>query len=105
MTDTKTLLSAILFAPLLSLGACQQSTEPPGDPSSDDPAATRPALIVQPRARRALTALLRLRAPQCLVLSINELPAAQPIEVIAVVGDETPEQPAQLGHETEALAA
>lgn len=43
MTDTKTLLSAILFAPLLSLGACQQSTEPPGDPSSDDPAATRPS--------------------------------------------------------------
>ena len=72
--------------------------------SQRDPAATRPALIVQPRARRALTALLRLRAPQCLVLSINELPAAQPIEVIAVVGDETPEQPAQLGHETEALA-
>jgi flagellar biosynthesis protein FlhA len=73
--------------------------------SQRHPAATRPALIVQPRARRALTALLRLRAPQCLVLSINELPAAQPIEVIAVVGDETPEQPAQLGHETEALAA
>ena len=70
-----------------------------------DPAATRPALIVQPRARRALTALLRLRAPHCLVLSINELPAAQPIEVIAVVGDEAPAQPAQLGHETEALAA
>ena len=70
-----------------------------------DPAAARPALIVQPRARRALTALLRLRAPQCLVLSINELPAAQPIEVIAVVGDEQHEQPAQLGHETEALAA
>ena len=70
-----------------------------------DPAATRPALIVQPRARRALTALLRLRAPQCLVLSINELPAAQPIEVIAVVGDEAPETAGELGHETEALAA
>ncbi len=73
--------------------------------SERDPAATRPALIVQPRARRALTALLRLRAPQCLVLSINELPAAQPIEVIAVVGDETPEQPNQISQETETLAA
>ena len=70
-----------------------------------DPADGRPALIVQPRARRALTALLRQRAPQCLVLSINELPAAQPIEVIAVVGDEAPEQAAQLGDHTEALAA
>ncbi|MEQ1541741.1 MAG: flagellar biosynthesis protein FlhA [Novosphingobium sp.] len=45
-----------------------------------------PALIVQPRARRALAALLRLRAPSCLVLSISELPATQPIEVIAVIG-------------------
>ena len=44
------------------------------------------ALIVQPRARRALAALLRLRAPSVLVLSIAELPAAQPIEVIAVIG-------------------
>ncbi len=70
-----------------------------------DPAATRPALIVQPRARRALTALLRLRAPQCLVLSINELPAAQPIEVIAVVGEETPEQTTPISQETEAFAA
>ena len=45
-------------------------------------------LIVQPRARRALAALLRLRAPSCLVLSISELPAAQPIEVIEVIGCE-----------------
>ena len=45
-----------------------------------------PALIVQPRARRALAALLKLRAPGCTVLSINELPPTQPIEVIAVVG-------------------
>ncbi|NOU04182.1 MAG: hypothetical protein HOO94_11090, partial [Novosphingobium sp.] len=36
--------------------------------------------------RRALAALLRLRAPSCLVLSISELPATQPIEVIAVIG-------------------
>ncbi len=44
------------------------------------------ALVVQPRARRALAALLRLRAPACTVLSIAELPAAQPIEVISVIG-------------------
>ena len=49
------------------------------------------ALIVQPRARRSLAALLRLRAPTVLVLSIAELPAAQPIEVIAVIG--APAQP------------
>ena len=55
---------------------------------------TRPALIVQPRARRALTSLLKLRAPGVLVLSINELPSAQPIEVIAVIGGESPEIPA-----------
>lgn len=45
-------------------------------------------MIVQPRARRALAALLRLRAPSCLVLSISELPQSQPIEVIEVVGGE-----------------
>ena len=46
------------------------------------------ALVVQPRARRALAALLRLRAPSCLVLSISELPASQPIEVIDIIGGE-----------------
>jgi flagellar biosynthesis protein FlhA len=50
------------------------------------PAAAPVALIVQPRARRALAALLRSRAPQCAVLSISELPPSQPIEVIEVVG-------------------
>jgi flagellar biosynthesis protein FlhA len=50
------------------------------------PGAAPLALIVQPRARRALAALLRLRAPACTVLSIAELPAAQPIEVVAVIG-------------------
>ncbi|MEZ5735676.1 MAG: flagellar biosynthesis protein FlhA [Novosphingobium sp.] len=45
-------------------------------------------LVVQPRARRALAALLKMRAPTCLVLSIAELPAAQPIEVIEVIGGE-----------------
>jgi len=52
------------------------------------PSACPPALIVQPRARRALAALLRLRAPQCLVLSISELPPTQPIEVLAVIGED-----------------
>jgi flagellar biosynthesis protein FlhA len=51
------------------------------------------ALIVQPRARRTLAALLKLRAPACLVLSIAELPAAQPIEVIDVVGAAPPPVP------------
>jgi flagellar biosynthesis protein FlhA len=73
--------------------------------------ASPPALIVQPRARRALAALLQLRAPGCTVLSINELPAAQPIEVIAVVGGDSEAAPqVALGsaapvYETEALAA
>ncbi|OYW47562.1 MAG: flagellar biosynthesis protein FlhA [Novosphingobium sp. 28-62-57] len=58
------------------------------------PAAPPIALIVQPRARRPLANLLRLRAPNCLVLSIAELPPAQPIEVISVIGGEAP-QPAQ----------
>lgn len=54
------------------------------------PHATPLALVVQPRARRALAALLRLRAPGCLVLSISELPATQPIEVIDVIGAAAP---------------
>jgi flagellar biosynthesis protein FlhA len=70
-----------------------------------------PALIVQPRARRALSALLKLRAPGCIVLSINEFPATQPIEVIAVVGGDGEAAPQLAGgmaepvHEMEALAA
>lgn len=44
------------------------------------------ALIVQPPARRALAALLKLRSPRCLVLSIAELPANQPIAVVGVIG-------------------
>ena len=61
--------------------------------------ALTPALVVQPRARRVLASLLKLRAPGMLVLSINELPAAQPIEVVAVIGDEAeaaPSEPRQL---------
>ena len=53
-----------------------------------------PALIVQPRLRRALAALLRLRAPGCPVLSIAELPESQPVEVIAVIGGDPPPAPA-----------
>ena len=50
------------------------------------------ALIVQPPARRALAALLKARAPRCLVLSIAELPAQQPIAVVGTIGaaDEPP---------------
>ncbi len=63
------------------------------------------ALIVQPPARRALAALLKARCPRCLVLSIAELPAAQPIAVVGVIGaapDDTPALPAPLA---EGLAA
>jgi flagellar biosynthesis protein FlhA len=56
--------------------------------------ATPIALIVQPRARRALAALLKLRAPSCLVLSIAELPPSQPIEVIDVIGGPQPQRQA-----------
>ncbi len=65
------------------------------------PAAIPPALVVQPRARRALAALLRIRAPQCLVLSISELPPTQPIEVVSVIGGETP--PPMLTDQTQPL--
>lgn len=53
-----------------------------------------PVLIVQPRARRPLAALLKLRAPDMAVLSISELPSTQMIEVIAIVGsDPEPQTP------------
>lgn len=45
------------------------------------------ALVCQPPARRPLAALLKARAPQCLVLSINELPATQPVNVVEVIGE------------------
>lgn len=51
------------------------------------------ALIVQPPARRALAGLLRQRARSCQVLSINELPASQPVEVVSVIGSEEPPAP------------
>ncbi len=61
--------------------------------ASRPPGESMPALIVQPRARRPLAGLLKLRAPGCAVLSINELPVSQPIEVIAVVGGEEAARP------------
>lgn len=54
------------------------------------------ALIVQPRARRALAALLKLRAPSVLVLSIAELPVSQAIEVVATIGGAPALPPAEL---------
>lgn len=54
------------------------------------------ALIVQPRARRALAALLRRRSAQCLVIAINELPATQPIEVLDVIGASPASEPLAL---------
>ncbi|MGN6356598.1 MAG: flagellar biosynthesis protein FlhA [Novosphingobium sp.] len=63
------------------------------------------ALIVQPRARRALAALLKLRAPACTVLSIAELPAAQPIEVISVIGGQAPPAPGLPSPAYESMAA
>lgn len=48
------------------------------------------SLIVQPPARRAMASLLRQRASRCLVLSINELPARQPVEVVGVIGADAP---------------
>jgi flagellar biosynthesis protein FlhA len=61
------------------------------------------ALVVQPRVRRSVAALLRLRAPQCLVISINELPASQPIEVVAIVGGTAPEQPQNFSQNEEQM--
>ena len=62
------------------------------------------ALVVQPPARRALSALVASRAPACVVLSIAELPATQPIEVLSVIGGETA-NPMQNSHGDEVLAA
>ncbi len=64
------------------------------------------ALIVQPPARRALANLLRQRAPHCLVLSIAELPATQPVEVVAVIGGQQSPPPALSDNsDTQAMAA
>ncbi len=65
------------------------------------------ALIVQPPVRRSIATLLSQRVPRCLVLSINELPATQPVEVVGVIGAEAEPQPpaAALSDETAATAA
>ena len=63
------------------------------------------ALIVQPPARRALTALLKVRSPRCLVLSIAELPAAQPIAVVGVIGAPDEPLPALAAPTIEEIAA
>jgi len=53
--------------------------------------ADRPiVLIVQPPVRRSLANFLKQRASRCLVLSINELPATQAVEVVGVIGAEEP---------------
>ncbi|MEM1196896.1 MAG: flagellar biosynthesis protein FlhA [Pseudomonadota bacterium] len=46
------------------------------------------ALIVQPPVRRALTRLLKQRAARCAVLSINELPATQAVDVVGLIGSD-----------------
>ena len=58
-----------------------------------EPGSTPLALVVQPRARRPLALLLKHRVPNIAVLSITELPPEQPIDVIAVVGDDTAPAP------------
>ncbi len=63
--------------------------------ASIDEAGGALALVVQPPARRAIAALLRQRVRRCLVLSIAELPATQPVEVIGVIGAEKAEPPVQ----------
>lgn len=55
------------------------------------------ALIVQPPARRALSGLLKQRVSRALVLSINELPPTQPVEVVAVIGSEPAPRAADTG--------
>lgn len=45
------------------------------------------ALVVQPPVRRVMAALLKARVPQSLVLSINELPVSQSVEVVGVIGE------------------
>jgi flagellar biosynthesis protein FlhA len=63
------------------------------------------ALIVQPPARRALARLLRPRASRCAVLSINELPASQAVEVVGLIGGEAEPEPAQALPAPGAIAA
>ena len=43
---------------------------------------------LQPQSRRAVASLVRQRTPECVVISIGELPASQPIEVIEIIGSD-----------------
>ncbi|HSF11728.1 MAG TPA: flagellar biosynthesis protein FlhA [Erythrobacter sp.] len=63
------------------------------------------ALIVQPPARRALAALLKPRAPRCLVMSIAELPASQPVAVVGVIGAAASDAPMLTAPQPKELAA
>jgi flagellar biosynthesis protein FlhA len=66
------------------------------------------ALIVQPPVRRTLARLLKHRVPRCLVMSIAELPASQPVDVRAVIGAGTPTEPIHAANgapQLEAMAA
>ena len=86
-------LEAAILGGMIDPGTGQPLVEPDGGSMIvreagriADAEGTPIALIVQPPARRALAALLKLRAPRCLVLSIAELPPAQPIAVVGVIG-------------------
>ena len=92
--------------PIIEPDCARMIADEVGRLCSQQEAARNLALIVQPPARRALAALLRQRVPHCLVLSIAELPATQPVEVVAVIGGE-PRQLADHSHnpQPEVLAA
>ncbi len=57
------------------------------------------ALIVQPPVRRTMARMLKSRVPACLVMSVSELPANQPVDVRAVIGADGAEKPRVPGHE------
>ena len=76
----------LVIEPDLSRAICEQIG---GLVAEREPGMVPLALVVQPRARRPLSLLLRNRVPTIAVLSITELPPEQPIDVIAVVGEET----------------
>lgn len=73
----------ILVDPDLAASICAQISELT---QGDTGRASGFALIVQPPVRRTMARLLKNRVPGCLVLSVSELPASQPVDVRAVVG-------------------
>lgn len=62
-------------------------------------------MVVQANTRRAMSALLRQRTPDCLVIAISELPPSQPIDVIEVIGAAPKELPAPDQHPAHDMAA